>query len=63
MRVKIVRGSVCVCVCREIESTCKGSGWECVFRERERERDRERRVYRTRERDVTCVQRDVRRMF
>ena len=25
-------------MCREIESTCKGSGWECVFRERERER-------------------------
>ena len=52
MRVKIVRGSVCVCVCvcvgveiemcrvcREIESECKGSGRECVFRER-------RRVYR-----------------
>ena len=29
-------------MCREIESTCKGSGWECVFRERERERERER---------------------
>ena len=36
-------------MCREIESTCKGSGWECVFRERE---ERERgRVYRTRERE------------
>ena len=23
-------------MCREIESTCKGSGWQCVFRERER---------------------------
>ena len=34
-------------MCKEIESTCKGSGWECVFREREREsvqneRERER---------------------
>ena len=40
MRVKIVRGNVCVRrdrVCREIESVCKGSGRECVFRERERE--------------------------
>ena len=42
-------------MCREIESTCKGSGWECVFREREREggrmyREREmERVYRERE--------------
>ena len=27
-------------MCREIESTCKDSGWECVFRERERERER-----------------------
>ena len=39
-------------MCREIESTCKGSGWECVFRERERESERERwmeRVYRERE--------------
>ena len=34
-------------MCREIESTCKGSGWECVFRERERE----------------SVQREGRRMF
>ena len=33
-------------MCREIESTCKGSGWECVFREREREMER---VYRERE--------------
>ena len=36
-------------MCREIESTCKGSGWECVFRERER--------------DGTCVQREGRRCF
>ena len=42
-------------MCREIESTCKGSGWECVFRERERERERER--------DGTCVEREGRRMF
>ena len=28
-------------VCREIESACKGSGGECVFRERKRDRDRE----------------------
>ena len=26
-------------MCREIESTFKGSGWECVFRDRERERE------------------------
>ena len=42
-------------MCREIESTCKGSGWECLFRDREgecteRERERER-VYRERERE------------
>ena len=51
-------------MCREIESACKGSEWECVFRERERERERVR-VYRTRERerDGTCVQREGRRMF
>ena len=32
-------------MCREIESACKGSGRECVFRERgrvHRERERER---------------------
>ena len=26
-------------MCREIESTCKGSGWERVFREREGDRN------------------------
>ena len=40
-------------MCREIESACKGSGRECVFRERERESvHRERKmesVYRERE--------------
>ena len=40
-------------MCREIESTCTGSGWECVFRERERGR-----VYRTREREMERVYRE-----
>ena len=42
-------------MCTEIESTCKGKGWECVFRERERERER---VYRTREREMEHVYRE-----
>ena len=43
-------------MCREIESTCKGSWWQCVFRERERERERGR-VYRMRERWNVCTER------
>ena len=58
-------------MCREIESTCKGSGWEFVFREREREgecteREREReggRVHIERERDGTCAQTEGRSVF
>ena len=45
-------------MCREIESTCKGSGWECVFREREREREREGEcTERERERWNMCTER------
>ena len=45
-------------MCREIESTCKGSGWECVFRERERERERESvQNERERERWNVCTER------
>ena len=46
------REGVCfeiVGVCREIESACKGSGRECVLRERERDRK--------------CVQREGRSVF
>ena len=40
----------------EIESTCKGSGWECVFREREREGECTERE-RERERWNVCTER------
>ena len=43
-------------MCREIESTCKGSGWECVFRERERERESVQNE-RERERWNMCTER------
>ena len=36
-------------MCREIESACKDSGRECVFRERERERDTKRERWNVRE--------------
>ena len=46
-----------MCVCREVESACKGSRRECLCLERERERGR---VYRERERER---EREGRSMF